>query len=291
VATVFLYRRYSIPKLALCLLPVLAVSGLHNFRITGSALTLPYQLSRQQYGVPQSFLFQPPVPRPPLTLKALIDGYDSQLFSRMNLAENWLRTNTSKFFRFIGFFIDYYFLAPCLMIPWVRIKHKAWLLGFCASLLLGNSLYPFYFNQYAAPLTGAIMIFALSGCMKLYSTRWGRFVVVFLLTCACFRTVRNFMQDRYQPAYAYIGPSRSGIDRQLRSTSGQHLVFVRYGSEHVYHWEWIYNDADIDNARIVWAHPLGANEDAALVKYYSRRRVWTVEPDNESIRLVEIGQR
>ena len=37
---------------------------------------------------------------------------------------------------------------------------------------------------------------------------------------------------------------------------------------------WIYDDADIDGSRIVWARDLGPERDAELARYFSGRQVW-----------------
>lgn len=60
---------------------------------------------------------------------------------------------------------------------------------------------------------------------------------------------------------------------------GQHLVFVRYSSDHVPDLEWVYNLADIDHSKVVWARDMGAQHNAELVQYFKDRQVWVVEPD------------
>jgi hypothetical protein len=45
--------------------------------------------------------------------------------------------------------------------------------------------------------------------------------------------------------------------------------------------QWIYNDADIDRARIVWARDLGSAKNAELARYYAGRQVWMVDPNVE----------
>jgi hypothetical protein len=54
---------------------------------------------------------------------------------------------------------------------------------------------------------------------------------------------------------------------------------VRYSPRHIFQDEWVYNEADIDRARIVWARDLGTTEDEKLQHYYGDRAVWLLEPD------------
>jgi len=71
---------------------------------------------------------------------------------------------------------------------------------------------------------------------------------------------------------------RGGVERQLASQPGKHLVFVRYASTHRFQ-EWIHNDAAIDQARIVRAADLGPEENQKLRSYYPDRTVWLLTPD------------
>jgi hypothetical protein len=41
----------------------------------------------------------------------------------------------------------------------------------------------------------------------------------------------------------------------------------------------VYNDAEIDAAKIVWARDMGAAKNEELLRYFPKRRVWLVEPD------------
>jgi hypothetical protein len=58
-------------------------------------------------------------------------------------------------------------------------------------------------------------------------------------------------------------------------------VFVRTKTDADNELQWIYNDADIDRSRIVWARDLGPERNAALVKYFAGRDVWMVDPNLE----------
>jgi len=72
---------------------------------------------------------------------------------------------------------------------------------------------------------------------------------------------------------------RIEVNRQLSKLPGQLLVFVRYWPQHIFQDEWVYNEADIDGARIVWARDLGAAENQKLQHYYPDRTALLLEPD------------
>ena len=46
--------------------------------------------------------------------------------------------------------------------------------------------------------------------------------------------------------------------------------------------EWVYNGADIDRQRVVFAHDLGAEEDRKLLAYYPDRKAWLLTFDAQS---------
>ena len=91
-----------------------------------------------------------------------------------------------------------------------------------------------------------------------------------------------------QPHWDYINfgdrENRRAIQRQLAAAPGNHLVFVRYSSQHLLR-EWIHNDADIDRSRVVRALDLGPEENAKLVQYYPQRKLWLLEPDQRPPKL------
>ena len=66
---------------------------------------------------------------------------------------------------------------------------------------------------------------------------------------------------------------------QLEALPGDQLVIVRYNQYHNSDNEWVYNRADIDTAKIVWARDMGDSGNAELIRYFPQRRVWLAEPD------------
>ena len=79
---------------------------------------------------------------------------------------------------------------------------------------------------------------------------------------------------------------RAEIQRELEEKPGKHVVMVRYVDHHSVHDEWVYNGADLDGAKVLWARDLGPEQDAKLFAYYSDRTVWLVEPGGDSVSLM-----
>ena len=71
---------------------------------------------------------------------------------------------------------------------------------------------------------------------------------------------------------------RIAVQRELSKTAGKELVFVRYRPQHDIA-EWVFNSADVDRSKIVWARDLGTVEDEKLRQYYPDRKAWLLEAD------------
>jgi hypothetical protein len=83
---------------------------------------------------------------------------------------------------------------------------------------------------------------------------------------------------------------RANILFQLKQTPGDHLVVVRYRPDHDFILdEWVYNGADIDGSKVIWARDMGG-ENTELLRYFSDRRAWLVEPDYNPPKLTPYVQ-
>ena len=71
---------------------------------------------------------------------------------------------------------------------------------------------------------------------------------------------------------------------RLGAVGGRHVV-VRYGPGHDVHDEGVYNGADIDGARVVWARDMGDERNARLTEHFRGRTVWLLEPDHQPTKL------
>ncbi len=80
---------------------------------------------------------------------------------------------------------------------------------------------------------------------------------------------------------------RIAVNNDLLRRPGKQLVFVRYSTRQGFD-AWVYNGADIDAGRIVWAWDLGADENAKLQEYFPDRTAWLFQPDYRPPRLTPL---
>lgn len=88
-----------------------------------------------------------------------------------------------------------------------------------------------------------------------------------------------------------LGLPRAQVAAQLDRIPGKHLAIVRYAPDHLPFDDWVYNAADIDASRVVWAREMGGESDRELLQYFQNRQVWLVEPDFDPPRVSPFGAR
>jgi len=83
-----------------------------------------------------------------------------------------------------------------------------------------------------------------------------------------------------------MNPARATTLAELRQLPGRQLAIVRYGPRHeiLFH-EWVYNEADIDRAKVVLARDMGPSANKELVDYFKDRHIWLVEADEVPPRI------
>jgi hypothetical protein len=296
VAGYFFPERKRLPALAgpalvaaAAMMPAVLLLWAHNHAVTGNWTTMPYQVSRYQYGVPTTFTVQPnPTPHRAMTAEQQLD-YQAQSIihgegtdSLRSYLERW--AGRVHFYRF--FFFAPLYLALPFFVPALRQFRFAWVAGTILLFSLGTNFYPYFSPHYIAALTCLMLLVAvtalsrlrpapllLSLCVAQFLFWYGIHALAnenVFLAAARYETV-DFVN--------YNDPEgRIAISSKLEQAAGKQLVFVRYDSQHAFH-EWIHNEADIDRARIVWAGDLGAIENDKLRKYYPDRTAWLAEPD------------
>jgi hypothetical protein len=111
-----------------------------------------------------------------------------------------------------------------------------------------------------------------------------RATVFLLLLDTSVNTSRGMCDPLQWPCQG--NPIHAAIGEKLQHTSGKHLVMVRYEKHnHNIHDEWVYNGAEIDNAKVLWARELGPEQNGKLLAYFKDRKIWLVTPDADTIYL------
>jgi hypothetical protein len=255
-------------------LPAVGISLLQNKQVTGSWTTLPYTLSRYQYGVPAAFTWQAnPQPHQDLTREQQMQ-YKMQTSFRAAGPETirtyWQRLEYRiRFYRF--FFLPPLYIALPFFLAKLRDPRFLWVALTLLLFALGVNFYPFFEPHYLGALTCLFVLVSVVGLQQ-FRPDAARLVVFLCLAHFIFFYARSFVE----PAKA---DQRAGVNQQLAHAPGRQLVLVRYWPQHIFQNEWVYNQADIDHARVVWARDLGSTEDEKLLRHYPDRTVWLLEPD------------
>ena len=296
------------------LLLAVTVAGMAYFfwRVTGSPFRIPYQVNLDTYVAVPYFPWQP------LNLKHeyhhlvlerfYLHGWQMYFYYHARRAPfDVLAWKLADIYRF--------FLGPVLALPLVvMLAVNPWqffrksitgktgfLVAVCGATFFGVALPIYFIAHYAAPITASIYALVLQGMRHLRLWRWrGKRAGLGLVRaipaiCVLLFLLRTVAPQLHIPTpvewkHTWDSEHYQNLDRakalaQLEALPGDHLVIVRYNQYHNVDNEWVYNRADIDTAKIVWARDMGDSGNQELVRYFPQRRVWLAEPDLAPPRL------
>jgi len=287
-------RRMAIPVSLVLLLTAVAMA-IYFHAVTGSPFRMPYQVNRDTYGWPMTQFWLPTPVVAPSIHKPMQDYYlwereahDQLRSPKVLLNELWSRVRHLWSF----------FIGPLLTLPLLLFGRRAWrdvrargllppLLIVLAGVLAGQSAVP----HYVAPVAGIILILIVQAIRHLRVWRvkgrdTGAFlaqaVLAGLILIVAIRSFRIVPMGQAAISWCCVLPgniSRAQLIGILDREPGPQLVMVHYKSNHYFHVEWVYNDADIDAAKIVWAREIDPEEDRRLLDYFHDRKVWLLEAD------------
>jgi hypothetical protein len=292
---------------ALALAPALLLTLAQNKAVTGSWTTLPEQLSQYQYGVPAGLTFQaPPTPHNPLTPQQAAE-YRSQIAFHQGpetLGSYLLRLQYRvRFYRF--FLLPPLYLAALAFLSRLREPRYLWVAATLALFALGTNFFPAFQYHYIAAVTCLFILVCVAGLERIsrltvrgQAVGWEAAALLLVLCYGQFlfwygmhladdaAISQAARQYETWDGLNHRNPARRiAVARELAQVPGKLLVFVRYQPHHVFQDEWVYNVADIDGARIVWARDLGAEENQQLMRYFPDRVPILLEPDYSPPRL------
>jgi hypothetical protein len=285
--------------------------GYYFWKVTGSPFTTPYQVNMRTYGL----LYFPWE-----KVRAVPEFHHDFMreFYRGGSVVGWLDTARHhpfklQFLKAVVIWLFYF--GPVLTLPWLAWTFTRPRPGFWKSftpelrflLLVGFFTYlscmlTIYIGQphYIAHLTVVFYAMMLLMLRDLYGDSGGvspgRFLARSIpLICVLLFAVRLALPAFHatpKPSWIRTWCSqdeqnleRARLLRQLEQSPGSHLVIVRYKPNHDFILdEWVYNHADIDGSKVIWARDMGPQNEE-LMHYFSGRHVWLAEPDYNPARL------
>jgi len=296
--------------------------GYYFWRTTGSPLNSPYLTNYRTYASSPPFPWQPLRPPPRYrhaVMRDFFDGtaMDQYMKARRNLG--MLKTDLIALGMIWEFYLGAALTLPLLValatlpygFSWRDISLSTrFLLLVCGVLIAGSMLPIFFLPHYAAPITCAVLALVLQAMRRLRSQPGrgqpaGLFIARAVpLICLVMLALRVGVKPLHLPeprrwlqggAPIWCGLAPTNLERaatlaELRQYPGRQLAVVRYGPDHdiLYH-EWVYNEAHIDQAKVVWARDMGPAQNKELIDYFRDRHVWLVEADDAPPRVLPYG--
>jgi len=283
-------------------LPIVAVTGLglawmgyYNYRVTGSASRLPYQVHEAQYTVEPLFSWLPPKPEPVYRhamIRKLWVDVDTHVndWARPHPVFGWIFNVSYNYQFLLG--AHWLLAVPLLGLPFVwgnrRVRMALLLFGiYLAGMIAERTLWP----HYLAPSLGLLYLLIMYGMFGWRSWRQnGKSIGTAIITPVLMIFAVQFV---IYIAFAclHVGGigkfpiERKSIARQLENQPGKHLVMVRYSPNHSVHDEWVYNRADIEHAKVVWAREMTWKDDRPFIEHFQDRKVWLLAADADPPRI------
>jgi hypothetical protein len=296
-----LARRAVVPFLVVG--GTLAWLGYYDYRAFGSPLTLPYTVDRAQYAIAPYYIWQHARPEPAYRHAAMRDFYEQEelpLYTRVHSFRGFLPLSIAKAGFNLFFYTGFCLAPPLFMMRRVFLDRRIRFLIVCVlTLTCGVAIEIYLIPYYTAPFSAAFYVIGLQMMRHLRVWRLGRspvglalvrFTVVACVVMACIRVVAEPLHlgpPEWDPGnwhFVWFGPQHFGTERaqieeRLKRQPGEQLAIVRYGAKHNPLDEWVFNGADIDGSKVVWAREMDAADNLELLHYYRNRQVWLVEPD------------
>ncbi|HUZ47210.1 MAG TPA: hypothetical protein VMW54_11300 [Terriglobia bacterium] len=315
-------KRVAAPLL-LVLALALAAMGYYFWRTTGNPLEPPYMVYVHDYEPVPYFPWQKMKPVPdyhhPMFRSFLVTHvltvYEA-CRTGMGLAKRELR----EFFEIWSFYLGFVFVLPLLLVSLALPYGFAWkdmsretrfLLTVCGVVIAGTML-PICFNtHYVAPMACVFLALVLQAMRRLRTWQWRNKPVGLFITravpsiCVLLLALRVAASPLHlplpaqwpgpgQPTWCSLGSSnhaRAAMLAKLRRYPGRQLVIVHYNPDHEISFdEWVYNRADIDSAKVIWARDMGAAKNEELIRYFKNRHAWVVDADDHPPKLLPYSE-
>jgi hypothetical protein len=277
--------------------------GYYDFRAFGNPLTPPYTIDRNTYAIAPYYVWQHARPEPKYRyaeMRAFYHQGELSFYNHIHSVKGFAPYTLEKVGFVFLFYAGFALFPPLMMVRRIFLDRRIRFLVMCVLVLAGGMVIEIYLlPHYVAPFTAAFYAIGLQAMRHLrfwkpegkpMGLALVRLTVVVCVLMAGIRVVASplhFGPNEFPPSdwnESWFGPGHFGTERaqieaRLSQLSGGQLAIVRYSPGHNPGDEWVYNRADIDGSKVVWARDADAADNLELIRYYQNRRVWLVEPD------------
>ena len=268
--------------------------GVYLKAVTGSPFVTAYHISQKTYGWPMALAWTPP-PRIENRHIEMANYYAYEVGEHEKVAEpinfvEYFTLHIEEYWRF--------FFGPVLTIPLIMLG-ACGDAGKCYSRVWPEPSPPFCWKAPRRRIiwrrTAVLIAILVECCRHLQAARIrilpllpAVMVLVLALRIGAEQAGLPYTQKlNFQTWCCRVegNQNKPRIMAELAKTPGNHLVFVKAKTDPHNLFQWIYNGADIDGSRFVWARDLGDAENAQLAASMTGRRVWMVDPNVEPATL------
>ena len=294
-------RETARARIRIVLLPLTAVIvltlafiGYYNWRLTGNALLFPHVLNTRTYHSTPLFLWEHLKPELTYNNQQFEDFYNG--WEREDYQTTWKDARDVTVEKLARMGVEFFWPGTLFLLsalPFAFRDRKMRLLVATFFLCLAGVFAVIWSApHYAAPLTCVIYALLAQSVRHLRTTKWkarpvgialSRALLVLLVLSTGVSIARRSCDPLWWTCTG--DPSRFAVMKQLLAAPGKHLIMVRYSDDHNIHDEWVYNGADIDGSKVIWARELEEAQNVRLFAYFRDRRVWLVEPDIDNTEL------
>ena len=271
------------------------------WRTTGRPWQPPYLVDARTYNPAPYFPWQPLKPIPAYHHQIFRGYYVDGLVARYRLA----RTVGGVIGEIVNvpMVLGISYVGPVLALPLLVAlatvpygtslkdvdRKTGFLLLVCGTVIVGSMLPTVFMPYYVTPIACAVLAVLPQAMRRLRSLSGRhqqrcRFVtraiplicLVMLALRVCAKPLHLPEPGRWlaggEPAWCALAPQnleRAATLNRLRQRSGRQLAIVHYDSHHdILFNEWVYNAADIDRAKVIWARDMGRSKNKELIDYF-----------------------
>jgi hypothetical protein len=267
----------------------------YNWRVTGQATLPPYAYDARLHSSAALFVWQTPKPALHYDNRELENFYNK--YERLAYDRTWPTFKAVFQDKWQHCSLAFLWPACWLLLPGALFlfrdsRLRLPLLALLA-VLFGYCLVVWPGPHYLAPAAGVLFAVLAQSIRHLRAIRilrrpigaaFSRAILLALVV-----DVSLLVSQRLGDSQGWGGwglSDRADLLHELESKPGKHVVLVRYSPQHIVHEEWVFNAADIDASKVIWARDLPGELNAQLFRYYPDRTIWLATPDTGAVSVL-----